>query len=136
MELVRALMRFFSYIFHGLLALFLLAISFLALTSDAHALHLDMLPWKGAALTYAVFFGALFGVVSVLLALRGTARVLFFIWSVAVVLFILKGYFFSRYSFEPGEFKKVMLLTAGSLIAVFGSWFQLRQEPAMKRKAY
>ena len=45
MEAVKALMRFFSYLFHGLLALFLIAVSGLALgTGAAESLHFACSP--------------------------------------------------------------------------------------------
>jgi len=47
---LKALVRYFSYVFNGLLALFLLAVSGLALASGAANLHLGMLPWSGAML--------------------------------------------------------------------------------------
>jgi len=49
-------MRFYSYLFHGLLALFMLGISAVALASGT-ALHLEMLPWSGQTGTY-VLLGA------------------------------------------------------------------------------
>jgi hypothetical protein len=125
-------MRFYSYLYHGLLALFLFAISLLALISDARTLHLDMLPWKGTTLTYIVFFAALFGLAAVLLAFKGIARVLFLVWSVVVVLFMVKGYVFSAYYFEAGEFRTAMMLTAGAIIALAGAWFQFRGQGASK----
>ena len=42
-------MRVFSYLFHGLLTLFLLGISVVALSSG-QTLTLEMLPWQGPAL--------------------------------------------------------------------------------------
>jgi len=134
-ELLRAFMRFFSYVYHGLLALFLLAITFLSIVSRGHSLHLDMLPWKGPALVYWVFFGALFGLATLLLALKGTARVLFFVWSVVVALFLLKGYVFSSYYFARGEISTALVLVTGALISVAGAWFQFRAVP-LKKKYY
>ncbi|MCL4403079.1 MAG: hypothetical protein M1436_10540 [Acidobacteria bacterium] len=136
MELVRAIMRFFSYLYHGLLALFLLAIAFLAIATNSHTLHLDMLPWSGKALSYWLFFGALFGLATLVLAVKGIARVLFFAWSVVVLLFLLKGYIFSNYYFRGGQYQTALLLGIGAAIAVAGAWFQLRAEPKMKKKFY
>ncbi len=129
MEALKALIRYLSYLFHGLLALFLLAISGLTLASGANSLHLGMLPWTGSTLTYVVFFGSLGGLIAVVLALRGTWRWLFFLWSLAVTILMVKGYIFSGYHFAPGEARKAGYLILASLIAPMGAW------PAMGRRA-
>jgi hypothetical protein len=123
---LRALMRVFSYLFHGLLALFLLAIALLALSSG-QALQLDMLPWEGRTLTYWLLGAALVGLASVILAVWGKWRPLFFLWSLVVLAGIVRGFFLSHYHFAgPPEFHNALYLTGGALIAAFGAWFQLR----------
>ena len=77
MAAVKTLLRLFSYLFHGLLALFLIAVSGLALASGAPSLRLDMLPWTGSTLAYVVFAGAALGLVTLLLALGSKWRILF-----------------------------------------------------------
>jgi hypothetical protein len=125
-------MRYFSYAYHGLLALFLFGISLLAIISNAHTLHLEVLPWKGATLTYIALFAGLFGLAAVLLAVKGTARILLLVWSVVVVLAMIKGYVFSSYYFDKGEFSTTVMLIAGGLLALGGSWFQFRGTPDSK----
>ena len=134
MWVVKAIMRFLSYLFHALLALFLLGVSGLALASGANALHLAMLPWTGSTLTYVVFFGSLFGLLTLLLALKGSARPLFFLWSLAVTVLLVKGYFLSGYHFEMGEVRTASYLTAGSVIALFGAWFQMWRRSGGRRR--
>ena len=125
MEVIKALLSFLSYVFHGLLCLILLAISGLAMAAGAQTLQLGMLPWTGPTLLYTLFFGALLGLVTVILAIKGTWRPLFFVWSLVVTLLLLKGYIFSRYHFSPGEFRTAMCLIAGSVIALMGAWVQM-----------
>lgn len=136
MELLRALMRYYSYAYHGLLALFLFALAAVAIASGSHTLQLEMLPWTGPALTYWLLGGSLFGLAAVVLAFKGTARVLLLVWSVAVVLFMLKGYVFSSYRFASGEINTVLLLMFGAILAVLGAWFGFRGEPDYKSKRY
>jgi hypothetical protein len=124
---MKALMRYYSYLFHLLLALFLLAVSGVALASGSPNLHLGMLPWTGQTLTYVLFFGALAGLAVVFLAMKGTLRILFLLWSLAVAIVLVKGYIFSGYKFEGAEFKTALYLIAASLIAIPGAWFQLRR---------
>ena len=121
-----AIVRYYSYIFHGLLALFLIAVSGMALAVSPGALHLDMLPWTGSTLTYVVFFGGLFGIVTVVLAFLQKLPALFFVWSLVVAILLIKGYVFSCYGFDPGGFSIAVELTVGSLIAIAGPWFQMR----------
>jgi hypothetical protein len=120
LDVVKALAIFLSYVFHGLLCLILFAVSSVAFASGAQ-LHLDMLPWTGSTLLYALLFGSLTGLVTVVLAIKGTWRPLFFLWSLAVVVLLMKGYIFSGYRFSPGEFGPVMLVIVGSWIALLGS---------------
>jgi hypothetical protein len=103
LEVIKALLSFLSYVFHGLLCLILFAISGLAMVTGAQTLQLGMLPWTGSTLLYTLFFGALLGLVTVLLAIKGRLRPLFFVWSLVVTILLLKGYIFSGYRFVPGD---------------------------------
>ena len=123
-------MRIYSFLYHGLLALFMLLISSVALLSGTE-LHLGMLPWTGMTGTYILLGGALFGLLSLLLALKGTLRFLFFLWSLAVFVLMVKGYYLSPYHFgDMSGFKNASLLTGGALLAIFGAWFQMRRARA------
>ena len=133
MEVIKALLSFLSYVFHGLLCLILLAMSGLAMAAGAQTLQLGMLPWTGPTLLYTLFFGALLGLVTVILAIKGTWRPLFFVWSLVVTLLLLKGYIFSRYHFSPGEFRTAMCLIAGSVIALMGAWVQMGRKAGARR---
>lgn len=128
----KAIMRYFSYLFHILLAVVLIAISGVAISSGS-GLRLGMLPWTGDTLNYVLLFGALVGLVTVLLAMKGVLRILFLIWSFLVFVMLVKGYIFSRYQFAPNEFRTALYLILGSLLALFGAWFQLRTGPRPKK---
>jgi len=122
-------MRLFGYLFHGLLTLFLLGLSLVAL-STGQPLRLQMLPWDGRTLIWWLLATSLAGLASVVLALWGKWRPLFFLWSLAVLVMMVRGYFLSHYWFAgPPAFHHALYLTAGALIAVFGAWFQARREP-------
>jgi hypothetical protein len=125
---VKAVMRMFSYLFHALLALFLLAISGLALVSGSHNLRLEMLPWTGSTLTYWLFFGGLFGLFTVLLAINGMLKVLFLLWALGVLVLLLRGYFLGPFHFSGSdEFKDSVYLMTGAFLAFLGAWFQFRR---------
>ena len=133
MEVIKALLSFLSYVFHGLLCLILVAMSGLALAAGAQTLHLGMLPWTGPTLLYTMFFGALFGLLTVILAIKGMLRPLFFVWSLVVTILLVKGYIFSGYRFTPGEFRTAMYLIVGSIIALFGAWVQMSRTARARR---
>ncbi|MCL5743994.1 MAG: hypothetical protein M1541_08715 [Acidobacteria bacterium] len=130
------IMRVYSYLYHGGLALFLLAVSGLALLGGSHNLQLKVLPWSGATLTYVLLLSALFGLASVLLALKGIARPLFLVWSVVVALMLIKGFFLSSYHFGAGDLSTAMYLTLGALLAVTGAWSQVRRQAAKRQSRF
>jgi hypothetical protein len=133
LEVIKALLSFLSYLFHILLCLILLAMSGLAMAAGAQSLQLGMLPWTGSTLLYALFFGGLLGLLTVILAIKGWMRPLFFVWSLVVTVLMVKGYIFSGYHFTPGEFNKVLYLIGGSLIALIGAWVQMGNKARARR---
>jgi hypothetical protein len=133
LEVIKALLSFISYVFHGLLCLILLAMAGVAMVAGAQTLHLGMLPWTGSTLLYTLFFGALLGLLTVVMAIKGWMRPLFFVWSLVVTVLLVKGYIFSGYHFTPGEFNKVLYLIGGSLIALIGAWVQMGNRARARR---
>ncbi len=133
MEVLKALLSFLSYLFHGFLCLILIALSGLAMAAGAQTLQLGMLPWTGSTLLHTLFFGALFGLLTVILAITGKLRPLFFVWSLAVTLLLVKGYIFSGYHFTPGEFRSALYLIAGSVVALLGAWAQMFRTARSRR---
>jgi hypothetical protein len=133
LEVIKALLSFLSYVFHGLLCLMLLVMSGLAIIAGAETLQLGMLPWTGPTLLYTVFFGALLGLVTVILAIKGTWRPLFFVWSLVVMVLLLKGYIFSGYRFIPGEYHTAMYLIVGSARGLMGGWVQMGRKAGARR---
>jgi hypothetical protein len=124
---VKTLLRLFSYLYHGLLALFLLLVSALALASGARSLHLDILPWSGATLAWVLLAASLFGLAAVLLAITRSVPVPFFLWSLVVAAMLLKGYVFSSFRFAAGVgVHTAIYLVLGSWLALLGAWFALR----------
>ena len=118
-------MRYYSYLFHGLLTLFLIAVSALALATNPQALSLPMLPWTGRTLTYVVFFSSLFGLITVVLGIAGRAGFLFFLWSLVVPAMLVKGYLFSGYRFVNGSISTAIWLIVLALVAIPGAWSQM-----------
>ena len=127
MALVKALMRYFGYFYHGLLALFLLIVSGMALATGMHSLRLGMLPWNGEGLTWWLLGLSIVGLIVVAMAVKRTLPAVFFAWSVVVLGFMLKGYIFSGYYFSKGEIATALYLIAGAAIATAGAWYGMKR---------
>ena len=131
---MKAVLRVFSYLYGGALALFALAASVLALRSGGE-LNLGFLPWTGRALSYWLLGLALAGLITLLMAMGGTMRVLFFLWNLGVFVLLFKGMFLSLYRFTGGavSFKTGVWLTVGMLVGAIGSFPWPRKPERMRR---
>jgi hypothetical protein len=128
MGVVAVLLRIFSYLFHLTLSGFLLGIASLAAIGGQHNLRLEMLPWTGAELTWWLMALSFFGLLSVILAVFGKVRILFTAWSAVALILIVRGYFFSPYTFSGREeFQFAGMLTLAALLAFLGSLMQFRR---------
>jgi hypothetical protein len=131
--ILKALLRVFSYIFEGLLALLALGISSVALGSH-NPLNLTFLPWTGEKLTHMLLPLALVGLLLVLLAMGGRLRPLYFLWSVAVFAMLFRGFFLTGYKFLGSvPFKPAVYLTLAAFVAMIGA-FPWPQKPGPVRK--
>ncbi len=126
---LKTLVRIFSYLFHLVLTLFLLAVAGLAMASPTIFVRLDMLPWTGSALVVWLLFGSLFGLLSVVLAMAGKLRGLFLLWALAVLVLLVKGYIFGGYHFAPGGARLAVGLLGASLVAFTGACLQWSERP-------
>jgi hypothetical protein len=133
LEVVKALMRFLSYLYHGLLCLILLIMSGLAMAAGTQSLNLQMLPASVAGSVTVLFCCALFGLITVLLAIKGALRPLFFLWSLVVIIVLVKGYFLSGYHFSPGGINTALYLIGGAFLALIGSWFRMTANLSARR---
>ena len=112
------LLRLYAYLFHVVLCLFLLGLRIVG----AGNLKLGMLPWEGAALTQALLWMSLAGILCCLLAMTGMLRWLFPLWALFVFVMMFRGFFVSSYSFaDEGQFKFGVGVTVGALVALVGS---------------
>jgi hypothetical protein len=125
------ILRLYSYLYHLVIALFLLGMSVIALTSHS-SLSLGMFPWTGDTLTTYLFYGSLLGLVSLLLAITRIFRYLFPIWALVVLVFMVRGFLLMPYQFTgKDEFYRVLFLIGGAVLAFLGSLtlFRSRRRP-------
>jgi len=127
--MLKTIMRIFSYLYHLVLGLVLLAIGAIALFSSDETLQMPVLPWRDPALTYWLFFGSLAGLISLALAATGKIRLLFRLWTVAVFGLMVYGFFLSSYHLGRTA-TNALLLTLGALIAMIGSWTRIKRRRA------
>jgi len=135
---MKALLRIISYLFAGVLSLFVLSVAALSLRTGGE-LNFGFLPWTGKPLSWWLLGLALAGLITLLLALGGTARWLFFLWNLGVFILLLKGMFISLYRFTGGavSFKAGIWLLIGALLSTLGSFpWPRRPEPVRKPQKY
>lgn len=133
MKVLGVIMRAYSFLFHILLALLLIALALVELSDGVHNLNLRMLPWKGATLTYAVLVMGIMGALATFLAFKGLLRLVFFIWALFVAGLMIKGYIFSAYIFTgAAEFWRTMAFILAALLAAAGAYIVWRQQPARR----
>jgi hypothetical protein len=142
LRVLGVLFRIYSYLYHLILALFLLGIATVAIVSHLQAhphegggsLTLAMLPWKGHALVHWILGAGLFGLLSIMLAWMGKLRFLFLLYSLAVFGMMFRGYFLGGYVFGgKDEFRMAIWLTVGALVAIVGAWSQFRRSTVKRR---
>jgi hypothetical protein len=137
------LFRIYSYLYHLILALFLLGIALVAIVSHIQAhpnegggshLNLGMLPWTGLTLVHWLLGAGVLGLLSIVLAWKGKLRFLFLLYSLALFGMMFRGYFLSSYPFSSkDEFRMAIWLTVGALVAIVGAWSQFRRSAAKRR---
>jgi hypothetical protein len=119
--------RVFAYLFGLALSLFLIGLAIVAWASGPNNLALGMLPWEGAVLRWIILISGMAGLASVLLA-GSRLRWIFPLWSLSVLIMMVRGFFLSSYSFgSANEFQLAVGLTIGALIAFLGSLGVLRR---------
>jgi hypothetical protein len=65
----------------------------------------------------------LLGLIFVFLAIKGTWRILLFLFAIHTVYMLVKGLFMSGYSFAgPDDFRNAVILAVAAFFAVVGAW--------------
>jgi hypothetical protein len=119
--LIAKILRGYSYLFHLVLCLFLLAMTIVAMSSTA-TFSLEILPWKGDELTQWLLWGSIAGLISIVLAVTGIFRFLFPVWALVVLVMMIRGYLLQPYSFGGTDpFYKALGFIGAALLAFLAS---------------
>lgn len=124
MRAIAWLLRVFCYLYHTILSLALLALGGVATLSGAEHMKLETLPWHGTQLNNWLIGLGIAGLLSVLLAITGKVRFLLPLWSIFVLVMLVKGVFLTpSVSFDgQSDFHNWLWLTGGAVLALLGSF--------------
>jgi hypothetical protein len=115
--LIVRILRVLSYLYHSVLALFLIGISIVSMAQST-PLRLEMLPWKGEETSTWLLSIGIIGLLSVGLAITGIFRFLFPAYALVILVLMVRGYLLQPYTFEgPDTFYKTLYLILGALLA-------------------
>jgi Na+/glutamate symporter len=130
---MNGLLKFYAYLFHLALSTFLIGTAILARTSH-QALHLEMIPLNQERMISRVSMLSLLGFGCTLLALVRIFEFVFPLWSLAVVVLLVWGFFFTSYSFNGiGGFEWALLLIMAAIFAFYGSVLVLMPQRRRQR---
>jgi hypothetical protein len=132
---LKTLLSWLALLFHLLFSLSMTSLGVFGFAAGARHLRLEMLPWSGSVLAEILLFGGLFGLLSVILAIRGKLRFLFLVWSLALATMLTKALIFSGYRFLPGEWRRGLYLVVCAWLAAVGAFCGMRALPAPGRPA-
>lgn len=122
------ILRAYSFLFLLPPTLLLFAVGAFAYLEGRKELTIDMLPWaEGNVRMWLVLIGG-FGLLSILLALRKKARVLFAIHGVIFFCLSVYAVFLSRHTFDgETDFYWGLAFVAGALGAMLGAMVNARK---------
>ncbi len=128
----KAIMRLYSYLFHGLLSLLMIVVALVSWFGGQHSLNLLLLPWQDETLRWLLLVSGLVGLVIVWLATRDLLRILFLLWSLVVLIMLARGFFFGwvHYLRGPYPLSWALILTLAALLAAIGGWIHYRRPKA------
>lgn len=126
--MVHSILRIYSYVVQTVIVLGLLALGTVAVLSTNTTFDIEMLPWSGDQLRWALLILGTVGLMTIALAIQGRLRILFLLWTLGTVYLLGKGIFASTHVFaDDDEFKWSLLMLLALLLTVVGAWSRFRQ---------
>lgn len=120
------LLRSYSYVFHTILCLFVLAV--VAISVSSHTVpKFGFLPFADNTMIRWLITLSVVGLISVFLAVTGIFRYAFPVWALIVLLLMVRGFILSPFTFPNADaFRGALWLTFGAFGAFFGALWVLR----------
>lgn len=133
MSAFSGLLKFWAYVFHLTLSAFFLGVGILARTGH-QSLQLEMLPFDQGRLISRVSLMGIFGFIAIFLALVRIFEFVFPLWSIAIIVLFVWGFFFTPYMFNGTRgLEQALLLILAAIFALIGSFFVLMPKPRHNR---
>lgn len=122
------ILRAYSFVFLVPLSLFFFAMGCFAYLEGGKELTIEMLPWAEANVRAWILTLSVFGLISIWLAARKTARVLYAMYGAIVFCLAAYAVFLSRYQFDGlSEFYWGLAFVAGAFGAMMGAIVHARK---------
>jgi hypothetical protein len=120
------LLRAYSYLFHLILSLCLIAVALLSTSGEQLRLS-GLLPFNANNVVRGLLVLGAAGLVSAFLAISGIFRYLFPIWATLVLVLTVRGIFFSSHAFpDRRAFEDALWFALAVLAAFFGGIWVLK----------
>jgi hypothetical protein len=115
-------LRVYSWIFQAVLSLMAIAVAVVAYVTGVGALDIPWIVFHVPQNNWLISLG-LIGLFCVVLAAKGTLRILLFLFAIHSLYMLVKGLFMSGYSFAgPNDFRNAVILTVAAFLSVIGAW--------------
>jgi hypothetical protein len=119
---LRGVLRVYSWIFEAVLCLAAIAFGIVGFATGG-GIQLGWLPWSGNALLAWTAVIGIVGLLFVVLAIRGKLRILLFLFSLGVLVLLVKGLFLGPYAFGGlGQAQNGVNLILAAFLAFIGAW--------------
>ncbi len=122
LKFLGVLLRVYSYVCEAALCLAALAFSAVVIGSPHQQVTVGWLPWTGEALGAWLAVIAIAGLLTVVLAAAGRARILLTLFALGVFVLITRGLFFTAWRFSGAEqARQALWLSVGLFFAFIGA---------------
>lgn len=124
-------LRVYSWIFQAVLCLAAIAVAIAAYVTGSGALDIPWVAFHAPQNNWLIGVG-LVGLLCVVLAVKGTLRILLFLFAIHTLYMLVKGLFLSPgYSFSgptdlhngiPPDFRNAIIMCVAAFLSVVGAW--------------
>jgi len=122
LRFLRHVLRIYSYLFETALSLAAIAMSAVMFSSPHQTVRIGWLPWPQETLGDWLAGLGVLGLILVILAMAGRARILLTLFALGACLLICRGLFFSSWRFSgAADFRLALWFAAALFLAFLGA---------------